>query len=33
MMFFQELINNPLEASVVFSFGFMFVLAFRLGGK
>jgi hypothetical protein len=30
MTFVQELFNYPLEASVVFSFGLMFVLAFRL---
>jgi len=31
MTFFQDLINHPLMASVVFSSGLMFVLAFRLG--
>jgi hypothetical protein len=31
MMFFQNVINHLLEASIVFSFGLMFVLAFRLG--
>lgn len=30
-MFFQNLINHPLEASVAFSCGLMFVLAFRFG--
>ena len=30
-MFLQNLINHPLEASVAFSCGLMFVLAFRLG--
>jgi len=31
MSFFQELINHPLEASVAFSCGLVFVLAIRLG--
>ena len=31
MMFFQELINHPLMASVAFSSGLLFVLAFRSG--
>jgi len=30
-MFFQELINRPLEAAVAFSCGLMFALAVRLG--
>jgi hypothetical protein len=30
MTFVQELLNYPLEASVVLSCGLMFVLAFRL---
>jgi hypothetical protein len=29
MWFINEVYNNPLEASVVFSFALMFVLAFR----
>jgi hypothetical protein len=31
MTFFQNVINHPLEASVVLSFGLLVVLAFRWG--
>jgi hypothetical protein len=31
MMFFQNVINHPLEAGVVLSFGLVVVLAFRWG--